>query len=94
MNERDLVTLLRKDDPLHEHRQIILYANSVVSPSWTVWQATGFLSEPVPFSRREQLYQGGENDARAFFESTKHRLIQDGFIECIPDVVRAFLAKK
>jgi hypothetical protein len=95
MNERDIVTLHRRDDPSHEYREIILRADNLGASHWTVWEAVGFLSKPdVSFTKRHELFHGWEQNAREFFAVTVQRLRGEGFVECVSDEARNLNIKR
>jgi hypothetical protein len=85
------VTLLRRNDPSHEFREITLSHGAPFLPpsgSWSVTQQVGFLSRSDSVERRE-LFHGREQGSRQFFEEEIERLCKDGFHKCQPKPVPA-----
>lgn len=88
---RDSVMLSRRDDPLNEYRQILLYEDS--RGQWAVEEVIKFLSRPDTM-RSSRRAQGGGYDMRNYFEALIAELRKEGFVICESDDVPATLRRK
>jgi hypothetical protein len=75
----DSATLLRRDDPLHEYRRIILYQNEQ-GRGFEIWETIGFAKDGHD-SRRAQVAIGGESEIRTEFDAYLGRLENEGFVK-------------
>jgi hypothetical protein len=90
---RDSVMLSRRDDPLNEYRQILLYEDTLAPGNWAVEEVIKFLSKPETM-RSSRRAQGGGYDMRNYFEALIAELRKEGFVICESDDVPATLRRK
>lgn len=72
------VYLRRRDDPLDEFRELLLWQHE---HHFTVEQVIGFLSnpDPAPINQRATLKIGSEYEMKRFLLEEKTRLKDEGF---------------
>jgi hypothetical protein len=72
------VVLHRREDPQHEHRELLIYRDT--GPRFYLYQAIGFIDSEYGFSRREKLGLGSEGEMRKLLGETVERLCgEEGF---------------
>jgi hypothetical protein len=73
------LAFLRKEDPAHEYRELLLYQ---VEGHFKIWEVIGFCSELA--MRRAEIALGSEAQMRVRLSAEAQRLCGEGFARCDP----------
>lgn len=81
---RNSVMFHRRDDPLNEYRQLILYEDPTARSKWAVWEVISFISGPDTMKRSQRAH-GSEYHMRKEFDKRDKELRDEGFVICAPE---------